>query len=501
MSNWYYTQEDEPVGPISAQQLKQLAHDGAITADSLVWKSGMGQWKLAAAVKGLVESAPPLPTSPPPLSHPDDESPASAPAEPFPAPITTPATTGRKRTRRRKTNPAWVAIGSAGVLFVIVAIVVVVGFGGKRATERDDERPTVAATESSPAKSEAIRREAGAQSEDTRSSFIANDSKTDKLPDSDAYHARLLDPEKRTRAELIRSVERFVGNGSILPLSRTPDEPIEKIAERVTKKELNGDQRHWLQIDPGLLVLTEAKWAHLFGEITIKPIDRSAGSGFDGAEIQWISQCRDGYVRFGGWRKRTPLGDGFVVRWAEFSMSEAQMANSTSAPRSNTTRSSEPRQVEPPLPIITYLSDLQEFGVQVQRNWFFKKGRLFTTRIMFNGEPSQHGLLTHPPGNGFAKVRYSLGGKYDRFQTTVAIPRSDQPSHADQRNPASPLTFIVLADGSEIWRSPALSRIGQSSDCDVNISGTQQLELRVRCPGANNWAFAAWIDPRLTQRE
>ena len=41
---WYYAQQGEQFGPISAVQIKQLADAGMLKPDDLVWQEGMKRW-------------------------------------------------------------------------------------------------------------------------------------------------------------------------------------------------------------------------------------------------------------------------------------------------------------------------------------------------------------------------------------------------------------------------------------------------------------------------
>ena len=57
MAEWYYSQGDEQLGPVTPAQLKQLAGAGTLAATDLVWKDGMGDWVPASQVDGLFGSA------------------------------------------------------------------------------------------------------------------------------------------------------------------------------------------------------------------------------------------------------------------------------------------------------------------------------------------------------------------------------------------------------------------------------------------------------------
>ena len=64
---WYYSQQGQRCGPVTSDQLKQLANSGQLQPTDLVWKTGMAQWVKAQTIKGLTfhasETPPPMPVS------------------------------------------------------------------------------------------------------------------------------------------------------------------------------------------------------------------------------------------------------------------------------------------------------------------------------------------------------------------------------------------------------------------------------------------------------
>lgn len=54
---WYYARNDQQYGPVSASELKQLADDGRLTPDDLLWREGMDAWTTAINLRGLFEPA------------------------------------------------------------------------------------------------------------------------------------------------------------------------------------------------------------------------------------------------------------------------------------------------------------------------------------------------------------------------------------------------------------------------------------------------------------
>lgn len=62
---WYYAQNDQERGPVSATELRSMAASGKLRGSDLVWKEGMEIWTAASQVKGLLPEAatPPAGTS------------------------------------------------------------------------------------------------------------------------------------------------------------------------------------------------------------------------------------------------------------------------------------------------------------------------------------------------------------------------------------------------------------------------------------------------------
>lgn len=65
MSQWYYSNDGQQQGPVSDQQLKQLAATGVLKSNSFVWKQGMSQWAEARKLKGLFPVQTAATSSPP----------------------------------------------------------------------------------------------------------------------------------------------------------------------------------------------------------------------------------------------------------------------------------------------------------------------------------------------------------------------------------------------------------------------------------------------------
>ncbi|MDO5653070.1 MAG: GYF domain-containing protein [Brachymonas sp.] len=63
---WWYASNHQKYGPYSEAQLRELAQEGQIQRDDLVWHQGLDDWVMAASIEGLVPAhlLPPLPPTP-----------------------------------------------------------------------------------------------------------------------------------------------------------------------------------------------------------------------------------------------------------------------------------------------------------------------------------------------------------------------------------------------------------------------------------------------------
>jgi hypothetical protein len=51
--NWHFTRNKERQGPVAFAKLKEMAREGWLIRDDLVWHSGLKEWTPAAQVQGL----------------------------------------------------------------------------------------------------------------------------------------------------------------------------------------------------------------------------------------------------------------------------------------------------------------------------------------------------------------------------------------------------------------------------------------------------------------
>jgi endo-alpha-N-acetylgalactosaminidase len=149
---------------------------------------------------------------------------------------------------------------------------------------------------------------------------------------------------------------------------------------------------------------------------------------------------------------------------------------------------------------------MAEFDVVVAEKRFGKKGALGgfwagdSCRIRVRKKESPEGLSMCPLSHSSASVKYKLAKSGGIFRAAVALNDSagaaGQPSGVGKIS--TPVTFRVLGDGRELWKSPqALDAAGAVQDCTCDVTGVDVLELRVECPGSAVNAHAVWLEPRV----
>jgi hypothetical protein len=60
---WYYSLNNQPVGPVSDETIQSLVQNGTVSRQTLVWKEGMGNWQTIDLTE-LAAFFPPVPVAP-----------------------------------------------------------------------------------------------------------------------------------------------------------------------------------------------------------------------------------------------------------------------------------------------------------------------------------------------------------------------------------------------------------------------------------------------------
>ena len=115
--------------------------------------------------------------------------------------------------------------------------------------------------------------------------------------------------------------------------------------------------------------------------------------------------------------------------------------------------------------------------------------RLNTTS---SGVPISLGGITYSSGLGVyadSSVTVNLAGQYSVFQSQIGVPSAFS---------SSSVIFQVYGDGNLLYQSPAVTSASGAIPVDVNVSGVQQLSLKViGSTGSTTGDSAVWAAPRL----
>lgn len=83
---WYYSENNQQMGPVSEEELKTKARTGALTAKSLIWKEGMSDWKSISDVPEISLALNVVPSPIQPMA-PMPQNPYVAPSSTYTAPM------------------------------------------------------------------------------------------------------------------------------------------------------------------------------------------------------------------------------------------------------------------------------------------------------------------------------------------------------------------------------------------------------------------------------
>ena len=153
---------------------------------------------------------------------------------------------------------------------------------------------------------------------------------------------------------------------------------------------------------------------------------------------------------------------------------------------------------ETPARKAVYLDDLKEISHKAYKlgkrgaTGFSKKKENLQT-CWFRGNRLTHAISLVPERKSAANIVYNLEGRFSSLVTGVGI------LDGAQNDAGSPLTFKVYGDGKLLWKSRPIQRRNDGQDCKISIRGVRQLKLEVNCPGSNDCAWSAWINPVISK--
>jgi hypothetical protein len=101
----------------------------------------------------------------------------------------------------------------------------------------------------------------------------------------------------------------------------------------------------------------------------------------------------------------------------------------------------------------------------------------------------------HPFAGSPAKATFDVPKGCTFFEATAAIDDRATNKHD------TPLTFKVLGDGRDLWKSRPLVAGMSTEKCRIDVSSVRTITLVVDCPGPNHWAWAIWCDAKFLEKK
>lgn len=142
-----------------------------------------------------------------------------------------------------------------------------------------------------------------------------------------------------------------------------------------------------------------------------------------------------------------------------------------------------------------YLSDMKVKAFKAGYGTLGLKGELGYERkmVMIEGAKKVRSLSICPEAKGEAWIKYDLRMRYRVLKGAVALNDTARPKAA------SAITFKVIGDGREIWKSEPIQVPRAKQVFKVDVTGVDELQLQVLCPEHNANAQAVWVDPVLSK--
>ncbi len=117
--------------------------------------------------------------------------------------------------------------------------------------------------------------------------------------------------------------------------------------------------------------------------------------------------------------------------------------------------------------------------------------------LTVGGQASRADIYMHAVSGSSSHAAWNLTKNKFRYLAGGAG-ISDKIREQGRAETFNPLTFRIVGDGKELWKSKPLQMAGASQDFRINIGAIKRLELFIDCPGDNSFGQSLWMAPRLT---
>ena len=121
-----------------------------------------------------------------------------------------------------------------------------------------------------------------------------------------------------------------------------------------------------------------------------------------------------------------------------------------------------------------------------------KAGVIHGMPIVVGKKKFAHGMGLNPSDGQSAVVTYNVPAHVRRLRGGAGI---------NDSGGGPTITFRIVGDDRELWRSKPLRDPGASELFDVDLTDIRILELIADCPGGGAGGHVVWLDPQLLGNE
>ena len=168
------------------------------------------------------------------------------------------------------------------------------------------------------------------------------------------------------------------------------------------------------------------------------------------------------------------------------------------------------RRAEPQSKDVVYLDDLKEVSYLQGYGTLGKNGKTgyeapWPQKVHMKGVAQTHAISLTAIRGKTAYIVYDLDRRYSRFQVSVGIMKPVEASAVQAARSkkysgraGAPVTFRVVGDARELWKSRPVQTADQWQECDIDVSGVSRIRLEIPGVRSSSFAWTVWVRPRLT---
>lgn len=142
---------------------------------------------------------------------------------------------------------------------------------------------------------------------------------------------------------------------------------------------------------------------------------------------------------------------------------------------------------------LRFLCEVTPTMVEVDHDMYSNTGKFNGQQVKIDDVDQLHSILLHPKSGSQSLASYPVSRLWSQVRGEVFIPQIGE----ERGRIASPIVFELVGDNKVLWASKPIQEFDKRQAFQVDIDKVETLHLRVKCPGAHDYARAMWIEPVL----